>query len=784
MIRIRPYKECDGEKIVSWIPDEKGFYQWSAGQLGTYPPSKDLLNDYRKSIANDDSIFQMTACNSNGPIGYLTMQFIDEDRKVMRFNYVIIDNEKRGRGYGRRVLKQALTYAFDMLQVEKVTLGVFENNLRGYMCYQAAGFEEVPSEEQQYIEIGGEKWPCKELETRSVTGNENQKKYHLSEEKAISNIIDDNSFKYAFQPIVSASSGEIYAYEALMRADVEEPISPQLVLDYATRANRLYDIEKATFYNVLRDVDDRKTEFQNRKVFINSIPGFQLANKDYGDFKKKYREYLQQITVEITEATELKDNELDVLLKRSKNDGFGLAIDDYGTGYSNTANLLRVLPDCVKIDRLLISDIHQDLKKQHFVNSIIEFAHDNGFMALAEGVETGAELKTIIHMGVDLIQGFYTARPSFEILQEIDAEIRNEIINSNVRGQTIAARKVYHAVDEAEIPLMRIALEQNTGILVEREELTIIGNENYEAAMSIKIKDGLDCKLIFQNVHLESFQELPCIEIGENAHLTLVLEGVNKISKYGILVPESSSVRLEGNGEIYFRMMGIQSYAIGNTWDAAVGNITLACKGFVDMLVEAESGIGVGGGIYNGNSKIEILAGKVRVEHASSRGIGIGGVKGNVPILIKNADVYVDMKVERGIGIGCLEDKADVQILSARSTMTGYGTAISSIGSYGVGDADITIDSTEIYITSNGQFIYMIGSASGNVNVNMNNSILELKGEGAEVLGIGSRSGHGKVAGNRTNCSINIRSGGHMLFGAKDEDVVFVGGLQNLKANE
>ena len=62
-------------------------------------------------------------------------------------------------------------------------------------------------------------------------------------------------------------------------------------------------------------------------------------------------------------------------------------------------------------------------------------------MTLAEGVETYSELKYVVQMGVDLIQGYYTARPSFDIIDEIDPHIQAEIINSNVRGQTQSTRK-------------------------------------------------------------------------------------------------------------------------------------------------------------------------------------------------------------------------------------------------------------------------------------------------------------------------------------------------------
>ena len=103
------------------------------------------------------------------------------------------------------------------------------------------------------------------------------------------------------------------------------------------------------------------------------------------------------------------------------------AVDDYGAGYSNVSNLLRYTPDYVKIDRALISRIEESPQKQHFVRDIIEFSHDNGILALAEGVETEEELKTAILLGVDLIQGYYTARPEKELIQTIDPRISESI---------------------------------------------------------------------------------------------------------------------------------------------------------------------------------------------------------------------------------------------------------------------------------------------------------------------------------------------------------------------
>lgn len=168
MLRLRPYKSCDAEEITGWLTDEDVFYKWSGGRFGSFPVcAKDIDDKYRLhngDCAEQDNFYPVTAFDDSGVVGHFIMRYIHGDKRILRFGWVIVDAAKRGKSYGSRMLKQGLKYAFEILGAEKVTIGVFENNLPAYRCYKAVGFQEVFMEKEETAEIKGEKWKIIELE--------------------------------------------------------------------------------------------------------------------------------------------------------------------------------------------------------------------------------------------------------------------------------------------------------------------------------------------------------------------------------------------------------------------------------------------------------------------------------------------------------------------------------------------------------------------------------------------------------------------------------------------
>ena len=170
MLRLRPFVPDDAKTIVSWITDERMFYEWTADRYNRYPIGpEDVLAQYGPFLAAG-AFFPMTAEDEDGPAGHLILRWLDEEKTDLRFGFIIVDPARRGRGYGREMLRLAQIFAFDVLQARRVSLGVFAQNLPAVHCYRAAGFRET-GQEPEIFEVMGEQWKCVEMELPAPAGS-------------------------------------------------------------------------------------------------------------------------------------------------------------------------------------------------------------------------------------------------------------------------------------------------------------------------------------------------------------------------------------------------------------------------------------------------------------------------------------------------------------------------------------------------------------------------------------------------------------------------------------
>lgn len=251
--------------------------------------------------------------------------------------------------------------------------------------------------------------------------------YNSQNYESLNKLIENNLVEYVFQPIISVETGKAFAFEALMRPTDPAIKTPTEILALAHAQHKLRHIERMTWFNTLEAYKKYEQEFDGRRLFINSIANQILANSDIERISKDYGEMLDKVVVEFTEEERLVDDVVQTKREALKHWNAKIAVDDYGAGYSTDSVLLMLEPDYVKVDMYIIRDIDRNKSKQRLLNNLVSFARERRIKVVAEGVETKEELKTVVTLGVDYVQGFYLAAPQ-AAPKEIDSAKTAEVL--------------------------------------------------------------------------------------------------------------------------------------------------------------------------------------------------------------------------------------------------------------------------------------------------------------------------------------------------------------------
>ena len=229
-----------------------------------------------------------------------------------------------------------------------------------------------------------------------------------------------------------AYDGRVMAYEALMRSDMERLRSPATIMKLAREQGALQEIERLTFFKSLETFDHLRSEGLVRRdalLFINSIASIALPREDSEYMDSRWHELRRQMVIEITEE-EAIDREAMETKRHAPGFSGMFALDDYGSGYFNEGSLLELSPRFIKVDLTIIRGIDTDPDKQQIVQNIVAYAHPRSMQIIAEGVETAEELKKVLELGVDGLQGYFLAKPA-NIPARIAPAARQIIENSH-----------------------------------------------------------------------------------------------------------------------------------------------------------------------------------------------------------------------------------------------------------------------------------------------------------------------------------------------------------------
>lgn len=208
-----------------------------------------------------------------------------------------------------------------------------------------------------------------------------------------------------FQPIVDLRTGRNFAAEALVRCKLPEFKSPVALFEAAAAERACGRLGRT-----IREV--AFAEAPPVPLFVNLHPQ-ELSSRWLVRPDDPLNFHDQAVFLEITESAAFDHFELvtSTLREVCSRSGAKLVVDDFGAGYSNLKRVVEIEPAVVKLDRELISGLHQNPKQRLLVTHVVELCKALGARVVAEGIETVGELKASRDCGVHYGQGYLLARP-------------------------------------------------------------------------------------------------------------------------------------------------------------------------------------------------------------------------------------------------------------------------------------------------------------------------------------------------------------------------------------
>jgi len=320
----------------------------------------------------------------------------------------------------------------DIKQYE-MELNGFSYDISATLCFAHAGIDTLES-------------ACLVLENAVV----NKKAYVVMQDvikkikqDAINNIatilkiksaIEDNRIVPYFQPIFDINSYEIIKYEALVRLIEEDGkvLSPFFFLEASKKGN---------YYSKITEIMLDKTftlfNYIDKEVSIN-LSFLDIANQvTYNKILtllRKNPKTSSRITFEILEDEAVLDDKLLLnFIIAVKKFGVKIAIDDFGSGFSNFKRVMDINPDIIKIDGSIIKNIMTDKKSQVLTKAINDFSHSLGIKTVAEFVSDEDIFIKVSSLGIDFAQGYYISEPKAKLVTlNSHVKIFNKKENSSI----------------------------------------------------------------------------------------------------------------------------------------------------------------------------------------------------------------------------------------------------------------------------------------------------------------------------------------------------------------
>lgn len=486
-------------------------YQWVVGRITNKPDEKSV--DSLTGLFNARKLTEdLNGCLKEKYSGFFMVLGIDNFKNI---------NARYGRGYGNQILKQVAEvldetianqgrlyrldsdkFAVNIANGDKKTINNLYEQIQKrcvqyctissgvteyahYMCHDTI-FQYAESALEQAKQSG------KNIQVffTSDIYEKQMSQIALLEELKKSVSSGCEGFYLCYQPQINGKTYEIFGAEALLRfqSSTRGVVNPNEFIPVLEQTDLIYDVGEWVLKNALSQCKKWRSYRPDFHMSVN-VSHIQFQDDEIVDFVLKTLDTIglpgDALTLEMTESMQLQDfQHYNKIFYKLERHGIQIAIDDFGSGYSNLSYLKNLAVDEIKIVREFVSRIQHSAYNYRLLSNMIELAHSADIRVCCEGVETEEELRTIKELHPDLFQGFLFSKPySAEQLE------RTYFINTCEEFQKCRQQEAYYQS-------LDFGVEAEGKELVEQEKLSIIVDSMEEL---VYVRDTYTYDLLYLN---------------------------------------------------------------------------------------------------------------------------------------------------------------------------------------------------------------------------------------------------------------------------------------------
>lgn len=249
---------------------------------------------------------------------------------------------------------------------------------------------------------------------------EQRKQDELQMLRWLDEAIEQGAFQMVYQPVVNVTTRQVEGLEALLRLTPLEGgsvISPDRFIELAERSRRILPLGRAAIERTLSELAEWRSARPDSEVQVGiNLSAAQVCDSQTLDVLMtgiaRHQLPPDLVVLELTETAFISDvAAAGEFIRKAKNRGMRLAVDDYGVGYSNMQRLSSIEFDVLKIDRSLTAQMEESERIREIVRGMSQLARSLGATSVCEGVENATQARMVQELGLDYIQGYLVSRP-------------------------------------------------------------------------------------------------------------------------------------------------------------------------------------------------------------------------------------------------------------------------------------------------------------------------------------------------------------------------------------